>query len=343
MNNIPKVTVLLSVYNGEKYLKEAIDSILTQAFKDFEFLIINDASTDTSRDIILSCDDSRIRLVDNEENIGLTKSLNKGISIARGEYIARQDADDVSLSDRLQEQVEYMDRNPDVGLLSSNMEFIDDKSVVTGRSNKICDSDLVAWLLLFLNYVGGHSQVMYKRKLVAEMGGYSEEYRVCEDYELWLRMSEKCRIAIIDNIHIQYRKHSSNISVHHFDEQESNAYKAKKVAISRVLGIDFNDEELVDLCHLWKAEVIPENHIQGAERNLKRIYKKFIARRKKKGLSKKIRYRISVQYFKLHYETKCDNNIITNIRILYYSFRWSPNNFIKQLFSKLLRVIKLKK
>ena len=94
---MPKVTVLMSVYNSEKFLRESINSILEQTFKDFEFLIINDGSTDSSREIILSYNDPRITLFDNKNNIGLTKSLNKGLDLAKGEYIARQDADDISL------------------------------------------------------------------------------------------------------------------------------------------------------------------------------------------------------------------------------------------------------
>ena len=117
--NYPTVTVLLSVYNGERYLRESIESILNQTFTDFEFLIINDGSTDDSRRIISSYDDPRIQLIDNEQNIGLSQSLNKGLKLARGTYIARQDADDISEPERLAKQVSYMDRNPHIALLGS--------------------------------------------------------------------------------------------------------------------------------------------------------------------------------------------------------------------------------
>ncbi|HKQ33129.1 MAG TPA: glycosyltransferase family A protein, partial [Thermodesulfobacteriota bacterium] len=115
----PKVTVLMTVYNGEKFLNEAIDGILNQTFRDFEFLIINDGSTDGSREIIKSYKDPRINLVDNESNIGLTASLNRGLSLAGGEYIARQDADDISLPERLEKQISILERNPDIALLGS--------------------------------------------------------------------------------------------------------------------------------------------------------------------------------------------------------------------------------
>src|SRR5659263_168424 len=108
----PKVTVLMAVYNGERYLREAIESILGQSFADFEFFIVNDGCTDSSRDIILSYRDPRIRLIDNQENIGLTKSLNIGLSLASGEYVARQDADDISYPTRIEKQIEYFETYP---------------------------------------------------------------------------------------------------------------------------------------------------------------------------------------------------------------------------------------
>ncbi|NHJ46179.1 MAG: glycosyltransferase family 2 protein, partial [Asgard group archaeon] len=125
-----KVTVLMSVFNGEKYLREAIDSVLHQTFTDFEFLIINDGSTDNSVEIINSYDDERIHLVHNEQNIGLAASLNKGINLARGEYIARMDCDDINHQTRLEKQVKFMDKNPDIGLLSSANRFIQDDKIL---------------------------------------------------------------------------------------------------------------------------------------------------------------------------------------------------------------------
>jgi len=115
----PKISVIMSVYNGEKYLREAIESILNQTFRDFEFIIINDGSTDKTSEILSSYNDPRIVIINNKRNIGLTKSLNKGLKMVKGEYIARQDADDVSLPERLERMVNFLDMNRDVGLLGS--------------------------------------------------------------------------------------------------------------------------------------------------------------------------------------------------------------------------------
>ena len=120
----PLVTVLMPVYNGEKYLKEAIESILNQTFKDFEFLIINDGSTDNSVKIIQSFNDLRIRLIHNESNIGLIKTLNKGLKLSNGKYIARMDCDDVSLPKRLSVQINFMEKHPEIGVCGSWVKII---------------------------------------------------------------------------------------------------------------------------------------------------------------------------------------------------------------------------
>ena len=120
----PKVTVLMSVYNGERFLREAVECILNQTFRDFEFLIINDGSTDGTRDIILSYKDSRIRLVNNKDNVGLTKSLNKGLAMSSGELVARQDSDDISSLHRLAQQVNFLDSHPEVVAIGSQIKAI---------------------------------------------------------------------------------------------------------------------------------------------------------------------------------------------------------------------------
>src|SRR5690606_37374672 len=129
---MPRVTVLLAVHNGERYIQEAIDSILAQTFGDFELLIVNDGSTDATRDLVLSYSDDRIRLVDNDHNIGLPKSLNRGLRLAKGRYIARLDADDISEPDRLAAQVSFLQANPDVAMVGSWYRKIDGEGNTLG-------------------------------------------------------------------------------------------------------------------------------------------------------------------------------------------------------------------
>ena len=126
-SNIPKISVLMLAYNEERYIAETIESILNQTFKDFEFIIVNDGSTDKTEDIILSFHDPRIRLINNHVNLGLTISLNKGLSIAKANLIARQDGNDISCTKRLEKQLEFMNANPEVVVLGTNAKYINEK------------------------------------------------------------------------------------------------------------------------------------------------------------------------------------------------------------------------
>ena len=147
-----KVSVLMCVYNRETYLQQAIDSILAQTFRDFEFVIVNDGSIDNSWQILneYSEKDSRIVLIDNKKNIGLEKSLNKGLAATKGEYVARQDADDISLPNRLQLQVDYLENHPEIGALGSSIEFINSQGLVTGKPIVPTDNASVESFLLIV-------------------------------------------------------------------------------------------------------------------------------------------------------------------------------------------------
>lgn len=207
MLNNPKISVIMSVYNGEKYLREAIESILNQTFTDFEFLIVNDGSTDGSSEIIQSYQDERARLINNEQNIGLTKSLNKAIRQARGEYIARQDADDISLPNRFEEQIKYFDRHPEVALLGTSVYKIDKQGKVVGR---IIVPAKPSGNLLKGNQFS-HGSTMFKREVVDRLGGYNELFRYCQDYELWGRIAKHYTVRNLPQALYKLRFHGENI------------------------------------------------------------------------------------------------------------------------------------
>lgn len=202
---MPKVTVLMAVYNGERYLTEAIDSILCQTFQDFEFLIVNDGSSDSTREIILSYDDSRIRLVDNECNLGLARSLNRGLELAAGQLIARQDADDISEPERLAKQVAFMETHPDVALLGTWYKKIDAQGILLGHREKPCDCLQIRWsLLFFCPFV--HSTVMLRKVAVlSQIGFYNEAITYAEDYELWSRIARCLPVANLNEYLVKFR------------------------------------------------------------------------------------------------------------------------------------------
>lgn len=200
----------MSVYNGEKYLREAVDSILNQTFTDFEFIIINDGSTDGTREILESYSDSRIRLF-HQENIGLTKSLNKGLKSVLGEYIARQDADDISHRDRIDYQVSFLDKHMCIGLVGTNVAFIDQRGTIFSFWRPPTTHDDIRKQLLKGNSFC-HGSVMFRKECLETVGYYREQFRYTQDYDLWFRISDKYEVANIERILYKFRRNSHTIS-----------------------------------------------------------------------------------------------------------------------------------
>lgn len=242
MNN-PRVTVLMSVYNGEKYLNEAIDSILSQTYTDFEFLIIDDGSTDRTSDILNSYDDPRIRIVTNKENIGLTKSLNRGLKLSQGEYIARMDADDISLPERFEKQISFLEHHSDVVLVGTAKWIIDKKgNVLYGDTPPLEPSYRN---LLNSNQIV-HGSVMIRRDILLEYNGYDERFRKCQDYALWLQISKKYRLYNIPQFLYKLRLHDNNISQIN-DESILYYLLAKRLASSNLSVAGFEEIKSGDL------------------------------------------------------------------------------------------------
>jgi glycosyltransferase involved in cell wall biosynthesis len=210
----PPLTVLLSVHNGRRYLREAVQSILDQSFGDFEFLIINDGSTDDSLEILneFAQSDSRIRIV-SRANRGLTVTLNEGITLARGEFIARMDADDIALPDRLEKQLTYLQDNPECVLVGSRVLLVDPdglpiREICNQQSHEDIDYSLMThgWPLV-------HPAVTLRASAVRAIGGYSEKYRTNQDHDLFLRLAEHGRLANLPDTLLKYRQHEKSISM----------------------------------------------------------------------------------------------------------------------------------
>jgi len=237
----PKVTVLLPVYNGEKYLHDAVKSILNQTFTDFEFLIINDGSTDNSIKIIKSFNDERIHLINNNKNLKLAKTLNKGIDLAQGKYIVRMDQDDISYSERLSKQVDFMEKHPEVGVCGSWVKLIGKNA---GQIWDIppSNSDIIKCLLLFSSYIF-HPTVIIRKNLLKKYNlYYNPAFLHAEDYDLWCRISEYSQISNLQEILLYYRIHSEKMSDIYNNTQIQIADLIRKRQIKK-LGIDPNYEE----------------------------------------------------------------------------------------------------
>lgn len=255
---MPRVTVLMPVYNAENYLAEAIESILDQTFTDFEFLIIDDGSTDRSIEIVNSYKDHRILLVKNEYNLGLVTTLNQGLSLAKSKYIARMDADDISLSNRLQIQVGYMEAHPAIGVCGSWVTTIGDCP-----NHVWCyptEHARIQTELLFTSRLA-HPSVMMRRALLEKHGlFYDKDYLHAEDWQLWRRCSFKFPLANIPQVLLKYRINSSGVSHIYAAEQYETLIKIYVESLVD-LKVLFSDWELllhrdIAFCHSQK---LPNN------------------------------------------------------------------------------------
>lgn len=238
---VPTISVVMPVYNAATYLQQAIDSILNQSFTDFELLVIDDGSTDQSVEIISAITDKRIVFLRNERNRGLIYTLNRGLEYARGIYVARMDADDISHQARFALQVEYMDQHPEIGVCGTWMETFGGQ--VSQIVKNPIDPAMARCLLLFRTVVV-HPSVMIRRSILADYGlRYSPEYQHAEDYEFWNRFSRVTSITNLPQVLLRYRMSDEQISRKHWQAQMQSHQRAQ-VEILCLLGIAPTPQEV---------------------------------------------------------------------------------------------------
>jgi len=196
----------MAVYNAEKCLVEAIESVLNQTFKDFELIIINDASTDNSLNILkeYASRDPRIVLLNNEKNLGISGTRNKGIKISKGKYIAIQDSDDVSLKDRFSKQVDFLEKNPSVGVVGSYIQIINEKNEPLSIRKYPSQDEKLRKSIFFCSPVAQPSS-MIRSEVFIKVGLYDKRYPPVEDLDLWFRMGSVYKFANIPEILLNYR------------------------------------------------------------------------------------------------------------------------------------------
>lgn len=265
----PEITVLMSVFNGQKYLKEAIESILNQTFRNFELLIINDGSSDSSEQIVRSYTDHRIKFVINEKNQGLPFSLNRGIELSRGDYIARMDCDDISLPTRLEKQLAFMKANSNIVACGTWIKSIGDKG---GYTNKfLSDPNEIKANLLFNTSLAHPSVMMKKNALLKSNLRYNVEHLHFEDYALWVELSKIGNLSNIPEILLLYRLHRDSVSHEHGQEQKNGASDIRKRQLE-ALGLEPDEEDMRihNSLHPKKSETIDE-FINNEEKWLSKI------------------------------------------------------------------------
>ena len=264
----PFLSVIMSVHNERIFVKDAIDSILNQSYDNFEFIIVDDASDVETADICekYASKFSKIKLIRNENNLGLTRSLNIGLKHAKGKYIARMDADDISLPDRFTTQIEYLESTPDIGLVGSFYDEIDEKGLVIRKNvNFPTEPIIIHWRLFFENPIP-HPPIMMRNNLIDELNGYNENVKYSQDYELFSRLRMKTKISNIPEVLYRWRIHKKSISNVKKNTQRKIAMSISKQILENVSKQNISDHD-IDL--IWNKKI---NNAIDSKRYLRLLY-----------------------------------------------------------------------
>ena len=238
---MPKVSVVMPAYNAEKYIGEAIESILNQTYTDFEFIIINDGSTDRTKEIILEYDDPRIVLLENEKNSGIVVTLNKGLDAAKGEYIARMDADDISLCNRIERQVMFLDSHKHIGVVGSALQVFGDG--IDNQNRFFSDSKEKLKAELLFSSCLAHPTVMFRCSLIRKSNAcYDLQFAGIEDYALWWTLAQITDLGCINEILLKYRSHEKQITKDKSDARLERSFRFLEHRL-QTLQITLNEEE----------------------------------------------------------------------------------------------------
>lgn len=324
MDKTPILSVLMPVFNSEQFVAEAIESILNQTFKDFEFLILDDASTDKSFEIIKDFEkkDPRIKVYQNEKNIGVVESRNKLISLSKGKYIAWLDSDDIAIKNRFEKQINFVEAHPEIGMVGAYPVIIDENSKKTGKWWFETDPQKLKIELFFHSPFLSSSVLI--RKSCLPQNFYDSKFPVAEDFDLYSRISELCETANIAEFLVKYRINSNGLS-------KSNTEKMEKLSIQVIqehaerLGIKLEENTIKNLRKPVTASKIALAEIPEIEKSLILLKNLLI---NKEGFNKTAVYEVIQKYW---FET-CRKSTHNGLKILKIFFK-SPL-FCKKLSLK---------
>ncbi len=321
----PAITILMPVYDGERYVDEAIASVLGQDFTDFEFVIVDDGSTDATPAILRRWAerDARIVLVRAPENCGIASSLNRGLAVARGKYVARQDADDLCLRGRLRKQVEVLDRQPDVVLVSAGYDLIDAQGRSVGTEMRTDPPAVVAYLLHFSNAIGGHGQVMFRRDVVLAAGGYCEDFELSEDYDLWTRLSRLGKIVMLPIIGMRHRLHGERASILWYERQRRHSLRIAKRMMRELLRREISEDEENAVSSVWRQE--GRRGVAGiAHRVLSEAYARYVDTAPPLRHRHRVRFATSRRWLLASATLVRQGDVLDALRHFAYAVRWHP-------------------
>lgn len=331
----PIISVVMPAYNAEHYIAEAIDSILNQTYSDFELIIVNDGSQDKTEEIVLSYSDDRIKYLKNETNLGICKTLNKGINVAKGRYIARMDSDDISLPSRLGTQFIFMERHPNIVVAGSDIIIFGD-GISPHLGAMLHNPQECKAGLLFNSCFAHPSVIIRKEVLEKEHLIYKDEYKGLEDFELWWQLAKYGDLTNIHKPLLKYRRHSQQ-ETHHVSDRVEKIFKDFINVRFSDLNINLSNQEVILI-----QKYSRRHHNQFSEQELLdyislciKIYKQYPSSSSKEldavkqTLAKSISYiaqnsplpRSGFYYIKLAYH----NRIIPTI--------WMGKTFLHKIFN----------
>ncbi len=270
---MPLVSVLIAVHNEQRFVRESIDSILRQSLTAFELVVIDDASTDDTPAILAAIADPRLRVVRNPANLGLTPSLNRGLDLAAGEFIARLDGDDFARPDRLTMQVDFLRGHPDVGIVGSSRHVVDEDGRLLYVATAIPDDAGIRRRLLLGNPLA-HPTVMIRRSVLDDHRlRYDESFRTTQDYELWTRLLTVTRAANLVEPLVTYRRRHQSISVARRVEQLANHDRIAKLAFERLLpAFPITAEQVRQLRGRYGGQSVREQDMDPEEPRWKELW-----------------------------------------------------------------------
>jgi glycosyltransferase involved in cell wall biosynthesis len=274
---MPRLSVLMSVYNADRYITRAIASILSQTFKDFEFIIIDDGSTDKSLSILAkhAREDERIRIVC-RHNTGLAKALNEALRLAKGEFIARMDADDIAMPERFERQIQYLENHPNCFALGCGVLKIDvDGDPINLMHLSQSHEEIETRLLKGDGGALSHPAAMMRRNAVLEVSGYREKFKMTEDLDLFLRLAQKGQLANLPDTLLHYRLHPKSVNFTKYNEQTQEvklvleeAYKSRGLQMpDNLLEHRFVQRTIVSYHHEWANMALRSGNLATARKH----------------------------------------------------------------------------
>ncbi|SVC63205.1 uncharacterized protein METZ01_LOCUS316059, partial [marine metagenome] len=274
-NNKPRISILMPVFNEEKYIFESVNGILQQSYKKFELIIINDASSDNTLSILSDFNDKRIRIFSNLDHLGITKSLNIGLEKCRGNFIARMDADDICTTDRLALQYNYLIENPNIDVVGCNAVSISENGELTERARLPSKDKKIKWQLLFSTPIL-HPTVMIRSKVFIQFGVYNSVLSVAQDFDLWCRISSHVHFHNLPQVLYKLRIHSNSGSNIHKEAQEQNREKILLNHIKKLTKKNYRQSDIKIFYSFRAKKYFHYNQFRVAVKILKELKEAFL-------------------------------------------------------------------